>query len=467
MMNVILIVFILWILPCFTGMMWWQEKKGKGLVMGVRLSSGFQDDKEVKAIQHCYKRELIGITICLFPVPFIGFLIPYDSIILTMDMLWLGLVFLLPVLAFCKGHKKVKAKKQREGYAKETGNIRLVDTKAATLSRKVSHWSFMIATAISGIPVLLAAVMDMEKETKIAVVFVLVVLAVITPVFWLVSMSMVRTRSEIISDNSTVNENFLRTKCRIWDVCMQRCAWVNAAFVVLTYVLMMCGTNGRFWSNQGMAIILLCVAYCVALVVLILLSGEKINRIRLRLSEKNTGNLQEEDDEYWLCGMFYYNPNDTHCMVDKRIGTGTTVNFATKGGKIAGIFTVAGLLIVPIVCIWMLFEEFTPISLAITDEHTVVVSHLKKVYEVDTSDIKDVKLVEQLSDHGKLFGTAMQSLEKGSFESEEYGTFQACLNPKKGPYLLIRTTGKTYIFADGDEGTTRVVFEQLQQESER
>ena len=183
----------------------------------------------------------------------------------------------------------------------------------------------------------------------------------------------------------------------------------------------------------------------------------------MRLSDKNSGKFQEEDDDYWLCGMFYYNPNDTHCMVDKRIGTGTTVNFATKGGKIAGIFMAAGILVVPIVCIWMIFEEFTPITLAVTNENTVVVSHLKKEYEVDASDIKEVKLVEQLEDHGKLFGTNIQSLEKGTFESEEYGTFQACLNPKKGPYLLIRTTDKTYIFSDRDEDTTREVFEKLQQ----
>lgn len=467
MMNVILICVLLWILPFYTGMMWWQERKSNGLVMGINSSKEFQDDAEIKKIQNCFKKELIGITIGLFPIPFIGFLIPYDSIVLTMDMLWLGLVFLLPFLAFYKGHKRVKEKKQREGYAKGKSAIRLVDTKAADLSRKVSHISFAVATVISFLPFLLAAVAELETEIKLVVMIVLGALAVTTPLFWIGSVLSVHTRSEVISGNSTVNENFLRTKCRIWDICMQRCAWINAVFVILVYALRVWGTKGHFLSNQVRCIVVLCIVYCAVLIVLLLKSAGKINRIRLKLSGQEAKEVQAEEDDYWLCGMFYYNPNDTHFMVEKRVGVGTTVNFATKGGKLFGIFTAASLLIIPIICIWMIFEEFTPISLAITSENTVVASHLTKEYEVACSDIEEVKLVDQLSGHGKIWGTNMQSLEKGTFESDEYGTYRACLNPKKGPYLYIRTEDKTYIFSDSDERNTREIFLELKKGNEK
>lgn len=62
---------------------------------------------------------------------------------------------------------------------------------------------------------------------------------------------------------------------------------------------------------------------------------------------------------------YYLQFKDSHTLVDKRFRTGLTMNLATKAGKVLLVFTAATLLLIPILCIWLIFEEFTPVHLEI------------------------------------------------------------------------------------------------------
>ena len=50
--------------------------------------------------------------------------------------------------------------------------------------------------------------------------------------------------------------------------------------------------------------------------------------------------LSEDDDEYWIGGMIYYNPGDTRLNVEKRVGYGATVNAAHPVGMAVYITSV-------------------------------------------------------------------------------------------------------------------------------
>jgi uncharacterized membrane protein len=63
--------------------------------------------------------------------------------------------------------------------------------------------------------------------------------------------------------------------------------------------------------------------------------------------ERDTDLELQDDDDNWILGMFYYNPNDTRLNVEKRFGYGGTVNIAHPAGKVIMIIT-ALLLIVSI-----------------------------------------------------------------------------------------------------------------------
>ena len=50
--------------------------------------------------------------------------------------------------------------------------------------------------------------------------------------------------------------------------------------------------------------------------------------------ERDTDLELQDDDDNWILGMFYYNPNDTRLNVEKRFGYGGTVNIAHPAGKV-------------------------------------------------------------------------------------------------------------------------------------
>lgn len=460
MVNIIMLICILWILPFLTGTMWWQEKKKDNLVMGVRIPKEHIEDAEFVAIRQQYKKRLVLVTVLLFPIPFAGFLIPYDSICFTLDMFWLLLVFLIPYGCYVSGYHQVKEIKREKAYGVPNKKKRLVDTKAASVRRKTSHFSFACASVVSFLPVLFSIFRTMEAYRKTAILVVLGSLALCTPVFWVCCYMMLRTKAEILSDNSTVNENFARMKARTWDGCMQFSAWTNTVFVYIMYLLVEYDFNMPYSGNTVILVIAASVVYCAVLLYVILRAAGKVGRIRARIIGREKHEEQEEDDDYWIWGSIYYNPDDTHSMVEKRVGTGTTINLATGLGKGIAFISIISILLIPVMCVWMLVEEFTPVRVFVQPD-TVVVSHLKKEYEIAREDISSATLIEELPPRDKIFGTNMTTLEKGTFDVEGIGDCEFCLNPEKGPYLVLDTEKKKYIFSDADEAETRKAYEAI------
>ncbi|MGX4600636.1 DUF5808 domain-containing protein [Faecalimicrobium sp. JNUCC 81] len=67
-------------------------------------------------------------------------------------------------------------------------------------------------------------------------------------------------------------------------------------------------------------------------------------------NSKYTSSYSPDDDEnYWIFGSIYNNPNDPSFMVQKRFGIGWTINIATPLGK---IFLIATILLL----IWLFFD---------------------------------------------------------------------------------------------------------------
>lgn len=50
--------------------------------------------------------------------------------------------------------------------------------------------------------------------------------------------------------------------------------------------------------------------------------------------KSNSSYSPEEDENYWIAGIIYNNPNDPSLMVDKRFGLGWTINFGNPLGKV-------------------------------------------------------------------------------------------------------------------------------------
>lgn len=58
----------------------------------------------------------------------------------------------------------------------------------------------------------------------------------------------------------------------------------------------------------------------------------------LKPKDKNSYSCENDDDK-WIYGFIYYNKDDPSVMVEKRLGTGGSVNMATPQGKLIAIVT--------------------------------------------------------------------------------------------------------------------------------
>ena len=163
-----------------------------------------------------------------------------------------------------------------------------------------------------------------------------------------------------------------------------------------------------------------------------------------------------DEDRYWLWGSIYYNPHDKHVLKNNRTGMNMTMNLATKTGKVVAMITVVLILSLPLVGVWLMAEEFTPIKFSLTNE-TLVVNHLKKEYTVELDEILSAEILDELPRTGKDIGTNMDTLLKGQFRVDGYGTCKLCLNPQEDQFLVIVTADETYIFSPQDEIIQQVI----------
>lgn len=169
--------------------------------------------------------------------------------------------------------------------------------------------------------------------------------------------------------------------------------------------------------------------------------------------------LPEEDNErYWIGGIIYNNPNDRHTMVPKKFGNGTTVNFATPGGKAFTAFTVLALLSIPLSCIWAMLDEFTPISLTLQNSE-IVAEHIKTDYRIPIDSITDMELVHEIPKSHRTNGTGMDNLLKGTFRNSEDGKVQFFLNPNNHDFLRIEADDVIYYLSGYDDAETLEIYD--------
>ena len=71
-------------------------------------------------------------------------------------------------------------------------------------------------------------------------------------------------------------------------------------------------------------------AFCIAEMALSVAQGQSGARMagELRASDE----LAADDDEHWLLGSIYFNPDDASFVVPKRFGVGWTVNLGNRLG---------------------------------------------------------------------------------------------------------------------------------------
>lgn len=434
-------------------------KLQNGITFGATMKKEWLADSEIEKITTDFYKEMKKDLWILAIAPLSSFVIPYVSIQLTIWMFWLLIAIVVFNIPLARANKKIKNLKLERGWCDGIKMEEYTEIKAAGQIRRVKFTQFAAPVALSILSTLLVYVMpaiwdyrfsNMERNASLR--FMILIFAVITLLLYGVAVWMDRQKTEVISSDSDVNVNYSRAKKNIWKNYWLAAAWLNTFFTMVIAVTLIIGRDIGSVTLWGTVI------YTVVVCVLFFPLVKKMNHVERTYRNKMNTEYKAEDDRYWIWGSFYYNPWDKHTMVNKRAGIGTTVNMATTAGKVCMIITVLTLAIIPITSIWIMMEEFTPISLTVS-ENCLQAEHLKVNYEIPVEKIDSVELVYEKPEWSKMHGTAMDNLDKGTFYEFNVGECEAFMNPQNAVFLRIKAEDITYYMSGVDDEQTMEVYE--------
>ena len=424
-----------------------------GFCFGATLKKELRSDEAVKAIDAEYRKKLKMSTIvmALIPIPFV--FIPYFSISMSLWMIWIIVMCFYPMGFYATANKKIKELKQERGWNEEC-IVSYSDLKTASVPRKVKLMTFLPTLILSTIPVVIAFIIFQGHGYGIYG-WIVATFALCTYLFYACAVWTDKQKIAVICEDSDTNMNFARAKKQVWKNFSLVCAWVNTAFIWLMLLLMWksgLAVSGILWGT---------VIYAVAVMAACGWLIKKIYDINKKYEEKRTLVDASDSDKNWLWGMVYYNKNDKHYMTESRFGTGTTVNLANKAGMMTIVFSAVAIALLPILCIWMIMVEFTPIQVTVEND-TIICEQLNVAYEIPLDDIDAYETVTELPEMTKVNGTGMDNLLVGTFEVYREGMFECFLNPQNDLFIKITVDEKTYYIGGADDTVTQEVLDAIE-----
>lgn len=442
--NLILWACVIW-LPIMMYILLKNETKfKKNIALGITLPQEARSDEAVLAILSSFKKWLLlacaGLLLLAVPCA----LIPGIGKAMTVWLIWVDVSIVLPYVPYVYYHKKLKLLKEDRGWRQNGNAVSIaVLPSADQTARWLSPWLFLLPLLLSLLP------MTFDREY-----WYLYLIDALTVLFcWFGYRYLYRNKSEAVDDNMALTEALTRIRRYNWGKCWLVCAW----FLAILNIAIWLTQHNYLLSLMG---ILLLSAILVITVIRIELKTRQLQETMT--AQSGTDFFIDEDDK-WIWGMFYYNPNDSRLIINNRVGMNSTVNLAKRSGQVLMAATALLLLAMPLLGVWMDHLESTPVALEL-QETTVVALHTGVEYEIPLDTITHLEYVAQLPEIGRVAGTGMDTVQKGRYKTP-WGSASVCLDPRTGPYLYLETdNGKRYLFGSSTSAQTEEVYRQLEEQ---
>ena len=442
-MRLILWLSVLWIAPLVAGIMVNDAKFKKNLAVGVTIPPAFQADPDVAVRLARFRRQewTVCIALVLAAVPCV--FVRAFGLNMTLWSVWLLLVCVLPYVPYARCNLALKRLKVEHGWRGEAApRTETVDLAAVPSYRWLSPWLFALPLMVSLLPLL------WSLEDWI----VLLTDAACVVLFWVCYRFCYRKKSERVDENAELAKVLSQVRLHRWGRLWLVSAWVMAA---LNLVFSLAAPDSTFALCALGVLMLFHIAYLL------------YNEFRLRALQAKltagaaTGALVDEDDR-WIFGQFYYNPDDRHLIVNARTGINTTVNLARPAGRAFLGFAALCLLGMLAAGPWMTSLDTRPVTLTAT-ETELVSTYGGKETCIPRTEITEVTLLDDLPEHlTRSNGTSMEHVMYGRYVARGYGGLNLCLDPTQPPFLLVQTEGRTYLLASRDPEQTWAAYHALQ-----
>lgn len=418
-------------------------KPKKNIIVGVTLPYEAQGDEEVLALLERYRRELKRMCWVMLAAVIPGLFFRSVGLFMTYYVTWAVALCAVFAVPYIRCNKSLRQLKEKRGWRRSEEAPQVVtDLKAAAEElRWLSPWWFLPPFAISLVPLFFDRTLWWLWGLD----------AVIVPASYLCYRYLYRNRAEVVDGDSQRTMALTRIRRYNWGKCWLIVAWATGLFNVGMWL-----TLENIWLC--MAVILV---YALVVCVSVIGIEFRVRRLQEKLTENSGQGYYVDEDDRWIWGMIYYNPNDARLTINNRTGVGTTVNLARRSGQILMGLGLALLLACPLAGVWMIGMERAPVELAVT-ETELVGSHYGGEWSVALEDIAEVEVLKERPPLRRVAGTGMESALTGQFNADGWGRVTVCIDPRMGPWLLVTAEdGKLYLFGASEEGAVEEIAANL------
>ena len=413
-------------------------KPKKNIIVGVTLPWEGQRDERVLALLERFKKEMKIICWVMLAAVVPTLFIKSFGVFMTIWLTWTVLLCFIFFIPYARCNKALKQIKDERGWrldAEETAQV-VTDLRAAAEEmRWLSPWWFLPPFFISLVPLLFDR----------TVWWLWVIEAALVPLFYLAYRDLYRNRAEVVDEDTSRTLALTRVRRYNWGKCWIIMAWVTGIFNIGLWL-----TLDHIWLCMAVVLIY---GFVVCAVVISI-------EFRVRgLQEKLTagsGRIVDEDDR-WIWGLFYYDPNDARMIVNNRVGMNTTFNMARRPAQIIMGLALVMLLACPLIGVWTLGMERAPVELEVTED-ALTGSHYGGHWSVALEVIAEIEVIEDRPRLSRIAGTGMDNALTGKFSADGWGQITCCIDPRTGPWLKVTAVdGQIFLFGSSEEGVVETV----------
>ena len=422
-----------------------ETKFKKNIVLGVTLPKCAREDPQIVSVLEEFRKRLNRICLLLAVLSIAGVWIRDLAVSLICWSVMLVAVIAVPMAVYALENRKLRNLKAAKGWKMEGKQQIRVDLETIVEYPKPKTAGYVLCALLCVIPMLFQHRLWWAHLISLVLVVLCNILAV----------QCYRRRSETVDGDAVRTRMLSLLRYKKWKQ-----IWLLAAGYSV-------GVSYALWAVECSPTVSF-----ILILVLSLLFGAAVmamemqtRKLQEKLTEESGTQWYADEDDFWLGGLFYYNPHDSHLMVNTRVGVGSTVNLATAGGKILSILT--ALLLVS--CLVFLcaagLEDKAEISLGQSEQFLFCENGTSR-YEVPMEQITEIELADSLpAGMWRVVGTAGQHLIKGRFSASGFPDLRVLADPTMPPYVILRTaSGPDYLFGSRDPRQAIAVFTELSED---
>lgn len=416
-----------------------ETKFKKNLVIGVTLPYQAREDEAVQSILNRFLKQarLIAVGLILLIIP--GMMFKSFNLQISLWNSWILLAISLPYIPYVRTNRRLKQLKIERGWKLAGSELVRVQPAAIPNERWLSPWLFLPPFIISLLPLIWwREVWLMCLIMALSIVF-----------YWFGYRYLYRNKSEIVDCNPELTRVLTRLRRYYWGQ-----VWLITAYGTGLMSLLL------GFIRYGVSSIFVATIVIAMLMSLLALRAEfKIRRLQEKLTQGSGREWYVDEDDHWLGGLFYYNPNDAKLIVNNRIGLNSSFNLAKTSGKTLSGIMILFLLSLPLSGVFLDWLGNQSIEWELSQTELT-----SRKYQIGRADIKSVELLEQLPQGLiRIMGNGLERQLSGNFSAPDYGSMKLFLDPTVGPFVLVKTNNQTYLIGTRDPAGTRQLYHQLRE----